>query len=192
MSHVGIALDHPLNAAIIGRLTQRPSASERAAAIARFERVVQTSPSATLAKALQRLKDNRPDPPRTPSQSAEGVSMMALGARPDIVERLWKLGLALPVDCRWVAYQSAVLAHSQTGIIFGLAIGTFGVALRLPETIAVAAAAQGAMQTIAYKTGLTTTKTISARAYGADFWFCPDRTETAVWARAAFDHFGRM
>jgi hypothetical protein len=192
MTHIGIALDHPLNAPIIARLTERPSASERRAAIGRLERMLQKSRSPILAKTLQRLKDNQPDPPRAASQSPEGISFMALGARPDIVERLWKLGLALPTDCRWVAFQRAVLAHSQTGIIFGLAIGTFGVALRLPKTIAAAAPAQGATQTIAYKTGLTTTKSASARNYAPDFWFCPDNAQTTDWARSAYDHFAKM
>jgi hypothetical protein len=50
--------------------------------------------------------------------------------------------LALPADCRWVACRRAALAHSPTGIIFGVAVGTFGISLRLPEAAVEAAKAE--------------------------------------------------
>jgi hypothetical protein len=190
MSHVGIALEHPMNAQIIAYLTRRPSGAERASAIQTLERLLAKSPSPLLAKSLQKLRDNTPDPPLTPSQSPDGVNIMTLGARPEIVERLWKLGRALPTDCRWVAYRRAVLAHSKTGIIYGLAVGTFGIALRLPEVAAEAAKAEGWTQALTYKARLAE-KTISALDFGPDWWFLRDG-DTEALALAAYDHFGAV
>ena len=107
MSHVGVAIDHPLNAQILAYLTQRPSAIERSLAIRSLEAIVAKSPTPILLSALQKLRDNKPDAARTPSQSPEGVSLLSLGALPEIVERLWKAGLALPTDCRWVSASRA-------------------------------------------------------------------------------------
>ena len=189
MSHVGIALDHPMNAQIIACLTRRPSDAERATAIQTLERLLAKSPSPLLAKSLQKLRDHTPDPPLTPSQSPDGVNMMSLEARPEIVDRLWALGRALPTDCRWVTYRRAVLAHSKTGIIFGLAVGTFGIALRLPEVAAGAAKTEGGTQSLTYNAGLAE-KTISTIQFGPDWWFIRPGGDTEALAFAAYDHFG--
>jgi hypothetical protein len=191
MSHVGIALDHPLNARIIASLTEQPSEAERATAIQTLEQMLARSPSPLLAKSLQKLRDNSPDPPLAPSQSPDGANMMMLGARPEIVERLWKLGRELPTDCRWVAYRRAVLAHSRTGIIFGLAVGTFGIALRLPEAAAQAAQAEGGTQELTYRAGRGK-KTISTLKFGPDWWFIRPNGEAQALACAAYDHFGAL
>ena len=190
MAHVGIALDHPLNAEIISYLKRRPSAEERQAAIRSLELMLAKRHSATLANSLHRLRNNTPDPPITPSQSPDGVNMMTLGALPDIVERLWKIGLALPADCRWVAYRRAVLAHSRTGIIFGVAVGTFGISLRLPEAAVEAAKAEGGTQRLTYRSGLTE-KAILTREFGTGWWlFRAGKTEAL--ALAAYDQFVRL
>jgi hypothetical protein len=186
MSHVGVAIDHPLNAQILAYLTQQPSAIERSRAIRSLEAMVAKSPTPIVLGALQKLRDNMPDAPRPPSQSPEGVSLMSLSALPEIVERLWNAGRALPTDCRWGAYQRAVLAHSKTGIIFGLAVGTFGIAMRLPQA---AGEISGATQKLTYRTGRVK-KSLLALQYGPDWRFIADPARTDDLARAAYDSFG--
>ena len=189
MSHVGIAIDHPLNAQILAALTARPSDEERLAAIRSLEQMLAQRRSPILEKSLQKLRDNKPDPPLAASQSPDGVNVMSLGALPEIVEDLWGLGRALPTDCRWVAYRRAVLAHSRTGIIFGLAVGTFGIALRLPEEAAPLAEAAGATREWTYKAAQGQ-KTFSALTYGPDWWlFRPGRDASAA-AGAAYNSCG--
>jgi hypothetical protein len=188
MSHVGIALDHPLNAEAIAYLTRRPSIEERQASVRSLELMLTKSNSPTLAKSLERLRSNAPDPPLTPSQSPDGVNLMSLGALPDIVERLWKVGRSLPTDFAWVAYRRAVLAHSQTGIIFGLAIGTFGIALRLPAA-AEAARAEGGKQRLSYRAG-PIEKIFSTLEFGPDWWLFNPSGNTEALASAAYNHFG--
>jgi hypothetical protein len=189
MSHIGIAVDHPLNAQIIAALTARPSEGERLAAIRSLEETLAQRRSPVLEKSLQKLRDNKPDPPLAPSQSPEGVDMMSLGARPEIVEDLWRLGRALPTDCRWVAYRRAVLAHSRTGIIFGLAVGTFGIVLRLPEDATPLAEAAGGTREWAYKAAQGQ-KTFSALKYGPDWWLFRPGADASGPAGAAYDWFG--
>jgi hypothetical protein len=189
MSHVGVAIDHPLNTQILANLTRRPSAIERSRAIRNLESIAEKSPTPFLLGALQHLRDDKPDPVLAPSQSPEGVSLLSLGALPEIVERLWKVGLALPTDCRWIAYRRAVLAHSKTGIIFGLAVGTFGVALRVPHATEEAVEIDGAMQTLPYRSGRRK-RSLSALEYGPNWRFVVDAVKIEAWARAAYDHFG--
>ena len=117
---------------------------------------------------------------------------MALGTHPDIVERLWAIGRALPTDCRWVAFRRPVLAHSRTGIIFGLGIGTLGYALRLPPPLGAEAAAAGASQTREW-TGPEGPAVFSLADYGPDWWFGRWRAdEDRRWSEAAYAHFGAM
>jgi hypothetical protein len=189
MSHVGVAIDHPLNAQILAYLTQRPTAIERGFAIRSLEAMVAKSPTAILLSALQKLRDNRPDAARTPSQSPEGVSLLSLGALPEIVERLWKAGLALPTDCRWVADKRAILAHSTTGIIFGLAVGTFGIAVRLPQANGETVEFGGTASKLPYRSGRQK-KSLSALECGPDWRFIVDPAAIEVCALAAYIHFG--
>jgi hypothetical protein len=189
MSHIGVAIDHPFNAQILAYLTRRPTAIERSRAIHSLEAMGATSLTPTLLGALQKLRDNKPDAARTPSQSPEGVSLMSLGALPDIVERLWKVGLALPTDCRWVAYQRAVLAHSTTGIIFGLAVGTFGIAMRLPQATGEMVEFSGAATKLPYRSGRQK-RCLSALECGPDWRFIVDPARAGAFALAAYIHFG--
>jgi hypothetical protein len=189
VAHVGIAVDHPLNVEIIAYLTRQVSREERRAGIEALEQALAKSPSAILAKSLARLRDESPDPPRPPSQDPNGVNMMTLGALPEIVRRLWDIGRGLPTDCRWVAHRRAVLAHSQTGILFGLAVVTLGIALRLPQAALQAAEAAGATQGLTYKAGFGK-KTISALEPGMDWRFCDHAGDAPALARASYEHFG--
>ena len=89
------------------------------------------------------------------------------------------------------AYRRAALAHSQTGIIFGLAVGTFGIALRLPAAAAEAAKAEGGTQTLSYRAGLTE-KIFSTLEFGPDWWLFNLSGDTEALASAAYDHFGAL
>jgi hypothetical protein len=58
---------------------------------------------------------------------------MTLGTHPDLVERLWdQLGRSLPKRCDWVVGNRPVLLRHDSGVVFGIAIGTSFYALRLP------------------------------------------------------------
>jgi hypothetical protein len=191
MSHVGVRLDHPSNAAAIAYQTRQPSGEERRDAIRNLELALAKRHSPTLAHSLQRLRSHAPDPPITPSQGPEGANLMSLGALPEIVDQLWKVGRALPTDCRWIAYRRAVLAHSETGIIFGLAVGTFGIALRLPVSAEAMAQALGATQSLNYRAGVTG-KTITALELGPDWWFCQRVADVQSLALAGYEYFGAL
>jgi hypothetical protein len=108
------------------------------------------------ARVLTLLRSRDPGTRLPPSAAPDEVTdpYYTLGTHPDLVERLWdKLGGILPVDCRWVVYGRPVLAHPQTGIIFGLASGTLVYALRLPELERAEAIANGSKRTHTYSNG---------------------------------------
>src|SRR5215813_4718265 len=132
MAHCGIALEHPDNARLIARMATPHVIEDRPGLIEKLEQLQAKRPSAAVARVIFRLRNNIPDPPAPASEPPESVDAVGLGTHPDIVERLWKIGRKLPTDCAWVAFRRPVLAHSATGIIFGLGIGTLGYALRLP------------------------------------------------------------
>ena len=92
MAPVGFAGDDPANVRFVAYLTRRPTTAERVAAIATLTRLEAKTGSALLGRSLRRLAEDRPDPPRPVSQAPEGVDLLTLGALPDIVERLWRLG----------------------------------------------------------------------------------------------------
>lgn len=56
------------------------------------------------------------------------------GTHPDLVEILWeRMSKPLPEKCAWVVYGRPALVHKSTGIVFGFAVGTSLIGLRLPE-----------------------------------------------------------
>ena len=74
---------------------------------------------------------------KTDDCSPENVASpyLMLGTHPDLVERLWdKLTATLPTDCRWVVGNRPVLVRKDSGIAFGVAVGTAFYALRLPQS----------------------------------------------------------
>jgi hypothetical protein len=190
MDHCGIAVDHSANAAVIARMNRSPVIEDRPRLIRKIKAMLAKRPDPAVARALHRLQDDRPDPPQPPSESPGGVNRLALGTHPDIIDHLWSIGHGLPTDCSWVAFRQPVLAHSMTGIIFGLGIGTLGYALRLPPPVAAEAAAAGATRTHPCSS-LDGPVTFSLDDYGPDWWFGlwrPD--EDHRWSHAAYAHFG--
>ena len=68
------------------------------------------------------------------SAAPASVDSYQLGAHPDWVEVLWQwLDAKLPTRCAWVVHGRAALVRRSSGIVFGLALGTLGVALRVPS-----------------------------------------------------------
>jgi hypothetical protein len=191
VAHRGVAVEHPANAVVIAQMT-RPVVIDRPRLIARLEALQAKHPQPAIARSLERLRNNIPDPPKPPSQAPEEVDPMQLGTHPDIIERLWKIGRALPTNCAWVAWRQPVLAHSVTGVIFGLGIGTLGYALRLPAAAGAEAEAAGSKRERRYR-GSEGEAVLSLTEYGADWWFGTWRDEEdRRWTRAAYDYFGAM
>jgi hypothetical protein len=190
MAHSGVALEHPDNAGVIARLNKPHVIADRPGLIRRLEQLQASQPSVAIDRVLFRLRNNIPDPPIPPSESPQSVNAMGLGTHPDIVEHLWNIGRKLPTDCAWVAFRRPVLAHSVTGIIFGLGIGTLGYALRLPPEFMPEARAFGAQQT---RSGLGAKKdeTYSLGDYGPDWWFGLWREHLdRRWSQVAYVYFG--
>jgi hypothetical protein len=73
-----------------------------------------------------------------------GASLQrSTGSHPDIVDHLWNLGAALPVECRALIHGRAVLVSPTRGLIFAAALGTeYG--LRLPPAEFALACSAGA------------------------------------------------
>jgi hypothetical protein len=168
----------------------KPPVIDRVGLIQGLEDLQAKRPSVAVGRAIVRLRSNIPDPPAPPSESPDSVDTMRLGTHPDIVARLWKIGRNLPSDCAWVAFRRPVLAHSLTGIIFGLGIGTLGYALRLPPEVSHDAELSGAQQ-IRSGLGLNRDETFSLKDYGPDWWFGRWREEEdRNWSQAAYVYFG--
>src|SRR5579862_9082734 len=105
-AHRGVALEHPGNAAVIARMT-RPVVVARPRLIARLEALQAKHPQPAIARSLERLRNaggDVADPPKPPSEAPGEVDPMRLGTHPDIIDRLWKIGRALPTDCAWIAW----------------------------------------------------------------------------------------
>jgi hypothetical protein len=75
-------------------------------------------------------KPHRPPPPL--SWTLEESPDPHFSTHPDIVSQLWRLDRALPQSCRWLVWGYPALVHPRTGVIFAIAFGTIGAAVRLP------------------------------------------------------------
>jgi hypothetical protein len=78
------------------------------------------------------------DPPPLADPDIVGAQV-----HPDMIERIWQLGAAMPQDCRAIVYGAPALVHPQTGAIFVFGTGTVYF-LRLPATLAAEAIKAGA------------------------------------------------
>lgn len=90
------------------------------------------------ARAEQFMQDMankpvRPPPPLSMPVSSARDPVFGLGVHPDIIEWLWELDAALPRSCRWLVWGHPSLVHPTTGVIFAVAIGSIGLAGRLPS-----------------------------------------------------------
>lgn len=185
MSHVGISVLDRRNASVCRELARRLTPDEFTLAVRRLELLLARSPNPELAARIAHLKDRGFEDLILPeSEEPCSVSVWNLSTRPDIVDALWEIGRQLPLDSCWVAYRRAVLAHPSTGVIFGLAIGSFGYALRITQGIKTEWPAE-----IRFR-GFDGEETFSLAKYGLDWRFVsPDGTAFEI-ARAAYDCFG--
>ena len=185
MPHIGISLEDPRNTLVCEELARRLTADDFQAAILQWKVRLARSPNPQMAQRLASLKSTEFACSIAPaSEDPKCVSVWSLSTRPDIVDALWEIGRKLPADSCWVAFRRAVLAHPATGVIFGLAIGSFGYAIRIPDLIETDWPGE-----IRYR-GPDGVEVFSLARYGSDWRFVrPDGTAFAV-ARAAFDHFG--
>lgn len=56
------------------------------------------------------------------------------GTHPDLIEILWvRMPKLLPENCAWIVYGRPALVNKSTGIVFGFAVGTSLIGLRLPD-----------------------------------------------------------
>jgi hypothetical protein len=86
------------------------------------------------AGALLYLAHGRPAAESGFGPPADDVDRRHLGSHPDIVDRLWDaLNGVLPVDARWLVFDSPALVHPASGVILATAIGTQYALRLLPE-----------------------------------------------------------
>jgi hypothetical protein len=134
--HPGVNELDPRNRGVIERFRPQPVTAERARADLTRAAPRQTPAQieASVARLMAKLASKEVAPPPPLSQSLEAVHdpIFGLGTHPDIVSWLWRLDRALPRSCRWVVWGYPALVHPLTGIIFALAYGTIGIAVRLP------------------------------------------------------------
>jgi hypothetical protein len=77
----------------------------------------------------------RPDPPLSQPLEAAADPWFGLGVHPEIISKLWRLNDSLPQSSRWLVWGHPALVHPKAGVIFAVAIGTLGIAARLPSEL---------------------------------------------------------
>ena len=139
MSHAGINAEDPRNAGIVGYLKPEPVTLE--SVVRRLGRVSEDKTDTEIrAQATQLLrtiesKPHRPAPPLSQPVEQAPHPWFGLGTHPDLIEALWKLDGSLPERCRWLLWGYPALVHPRSGVVFGVARGTIGLFLRLPEEV---------------------------------------------------------
>src|SRR5690242_13496879 len=123
VTHRGVAVDDPRNAAVLAFLTPLDY-SDEAVVRERLSRTLRRASPAKIDETVAKIMLVR-SPPVAVSQPLEAVAdpRHGLGTHPDLVERLWKLDAALPERCRWVVHGHPALVHPASGVVFGFAGG---------------------------------------------------------------------
>ena len=125
-----------------------------------------------------------------PSGSPEGADPWHLGTHPDLVEIIWdKLPVKLPENCQGLVYGRPALVHPKNGLIFGIAAGSWVLALRLPEAERRAVSAV-APQVVPYSDG---TRLVPGKL-GDDWAFIPFtiRVREQRWCLRAYEYTGQL
>jgi hypothetical protein len=137
--HRGVDPDDPRNLGVIERF--RPPPMTPAHLRARFARVFRTDTPAELDARVESFladiaaRPHRPPPPLSQALGDVADPLWGLSTHPDLIEGLWGLERGLPRRCRWVVWGYPALVHPQSGVIFALAFGTIGLAVRLPPAL---------------------------------------------------------
>jgi hypothetical protein len=140
---------------------------------------------------LRYLNSRDPDTRLPPSASPGSVPdpYYTLGTHPELVQRLWdELGAALPEKCGWVVYGRPVLAHPQSGIVFGFAGGSLVYALRLPEAELREATLAGSKRVHTYSNGTTLDVSEIGEEWTLGGWFADEER----WCLAAYRFAGEI
>ncbi|MBS0410893.1 MAG: hypothetical protein JSR86_13335 [Proteobacteria bacterium] len=138
-AHRGLAEDDPRNRGPIDHF--RPLELTEAHVRRRLERAFRHDGPDQIEARVQRflaeMAAHPPAPPPPLSQPLEAVAdpWMGMGARPDLIEQLWRLETALPSRCRWVVWGRPALVRPDSGVVFAIAVGTIGIAARLPPAL---------------------------------------------------------
>lgn len=125
---------------------------------------------------------------RLPSYIASGprgsVDEWQLGAHPDLVSRLWdELDAGLPKRCAWIVHGRAALVRPKTGIVFGLALSTAGVALRVPLERHAELGVDATQRVHRVRDRIV----LELAVLGPEWAFDPYGPRGVSWARAAFE-----
>lgn len=125
-----------------------------------------------------------------PSGSPEGADPWHLGTHPDLIEIIWdKLPVKLPENCQWLVYGRPALVHPKNGLIFGIAAGTWVLALRLSEAERRAVSAV-APQVVPYSDGAR----LVPGQFGDDWAFIPLTigVREQRWCLRAYEYTGQL
>lgn len=118
------------------------------------------------------------------SAAPASVDAWQLGAHPDWVEYLWQqLDAGLSTRCAWVVHGRATLVRRSSGVLFGLALGTIGVALRVPTARQAELGIGAAQRTHRLQDG----QVFALDTLGPDWCLAPFGAKGVELARAAFE-----
>jgi hypothetical protein len=113
--------------------------------------------------------------------------ILGTNTHPDTGVRLWSdLTVSLPVECRWIVLGTPALVHPETGILFGVAIGTEYV-LRLTDADMETALKAGASTERRWSDG-STLDLVSE--FGPGWIFGSWQLAELGWCRAAYEALG--
>jgi len=138
------------------------------------------------AAVLTYLSRGRPEAPVFAAWNSIENAYYRCGCHPEIVERLWdQIGPAFPTDCRCLVRSIPTLAHSQSGVILAIGIGTqYG--LRLPPPCATEAIQAGAKTTTRWSGG---GEMNIQRELGEDWFFGGWMKGELEWCREVYRMF---
>jgi len=187
MPHRGVAVDDPRNAGPIEFFRPKPVTRESlrrtftailgdkdtADGESRIEKTMQTIARGPIA----------PDPPVSQSLDAVADPWYGLGTHPDIIEALWDMDDSLPQRCRWVFWGGPSLVHPETGVVFGIGVGTIGIVFRLPPHVIASADPQLARVVQKFNRA----PTLDIAPAGPEWRLITHVAPRALWCRAAYD-----
>ena len=120
---------------------------------------------------------------------------MQFGAHPDLVSHFWDdITQDIPEECAWFVYDTHVLVHPVSGIVFGYCGGTHTYAFRLPANIHAGAIERGAETVRKHSSGclgIGASKEDLTKI-GADWVFGRFFDEEKVWCVHAYTYAGEL
>jgi hypothetical protein len=137
IAHAGVSHDDPRNQSLIEMF--RPSEYTPMELQARIEAIAaRVNSVVTKARMLERAAkvsttQFRPPPPLCVVPGAFSWDDLAYAAHPNFVVVIRQLNSALPEDCLCLFWGRPALVHPRTGIVFAVAIGSIGIAARIPS-----------------------------------------------------------